>query len=150
MNQDEVIQLQRSYDLDIIKTETRLREVKEETDRSKALNETLHSQAIQLKQDLNKVERVIQAAQRKLTDTKRNQSNRWAPYDKEAKRIQGEIDNSDWERKPMGPLGLHVTLIDIKWSQVVESLLDRSLGAYVVTNEGDQKKLRAIMNKFGW
>ncbi|KAM0788856.1 hypothetical protein ACM66B_002941 [Microbotryomycetes sp. NB124-2] len=55
------------------------------------------------------------------------------------------IDNERrWQQKPIGPIGMHVKLLEPSYGAVLESLMAHSLNAFLVTNEEDRALLTQL------
>ena len=46
-----------------------------------------------------------------------------------------------FESRPVGPIGHHVTLLQPKWSSILESSFGGTLGSFIVTSKGDMNIL---------
>ncbi|KMU72523.1 hypothetical protein CISG_09510 [Coccidioides immitis RMSCC 3703] len=58
--------------------------------------------------------------------------------------IQGE---NSFCQKPIGPLGIHVTLLKPQWSSVLEKSFGNTLSGFVVTSKRDMNILSGIMQR---
>lgn len=54
-----------------------------------------------------------------------------------------------FERKPVGPIGAHVRVLQPMWSPMLERLFGESLNGFVVVNKRDQTRLSGIMKRLG-
>ncbi|GAA5952783.1 hypothetical protein JCM21900_005801 [Sporobolomyces salmonicolor] len=71
--------------------------------------------------------------------------NRLMAYGSAMPRLLQAIDSErGWREKPVGPIGLHVKLNQKEYGSALESFFSQSLNAFIVTNEDDRKRLRAI------
>ncbi|WFD34498.1 RNA helicase [Malassezia cuniculi] len=52
-----------------------------------------------------------------------------------------------WKDAPVGPIGLHIRLRDMRWAPLVEAVLGDVLNAFCVTNHADRELLTAILRK---
>lgn len=52
-----------------------------------------------------------------------------------------------WHSKPVGPLGMHIRLHDARWAPLIESVLNDSLNAFLVTNHEDRARLARILRE---
>ena len=55
-----------------------------------------------------------------------------------------------FRRFPVGPVGLHVSLLKPKWWAAVETALGNALGSFIVTSKADMEVLSDIMQKVNW
>jgi chromosome segregation ATPase len=59
-----------------------------------------------------------------------------------------EIDREKgWREKPVGPIGLHITLLDSKWIHIIERYFGGALGGFIVTNYADGNLLKKILER---
>ncbi|KAJ5306641.1 hypothetical protein N7508_005656 [Penicillium antarcticum] len=54
-----------------------------------------------------------------------------------------------FESRPVGPIGHHVTLLQPKWSSILESSFGGTLGSFIVTSNRDMNILSRIMRQVG-
>lgn len=50
-----------------------------------------------------------------------------------------------WHRRPIGPLGMHMRLREMRWAPVLESVLSDALNAFLVTNHADRARLARLL-----
>lgn len=71
-----------------------------------------------------------------------------APYGQNMQAVVNEINRRKWVgRKPLGPLGLHVKLKDMKWKRLVEANLGNMMHSWAVTSGEDVRQLRDVFNQ---
>ncbi|TKY90975.1 hypothetical protein EX895_000974 [Sporisorium graminicola] len=63
--------------------------------------------------------------------------------------LQAINSESGWRAKPIGPLGTHVKLKDMRWQRVLESVIGNNLNAFFVSNHSDRMRLKKIMDRVG-
>ncbi|KAJ1029975.1 hypothetical protein NDA16_000888 [Ustilago loliicola] len=63
--------------------------------------------------------------------------------------MQAINNERGWTSKPIGPLGTHVKLKDMRWQRVLESVIGNTLNAFFVSNHGDRMRLKNIMDRVG-
>lgn len=63
------------------------------------------------------------------------------------KAIQQE---QSWEARPVGPIGHHVTLLEPKWSSILERVFGGTLAGFIVSSKNDMKLLFDIMRRVQW
>ena len=56
-------------------------------------------------------------------------------------------NESRFRQKPVGPMGLHVRLLQPEWSSVIESWFAGALEAFVVTSKHDQNILTELLRR---
>jgi len=52
-----------------------------------------------------------------------------------------------WREKPLGPVGTLMKLKDASWAPVLETVIGKTLNAFLVTHEQDRALLMSIMRK---
>nr|WJN25121.1 DNA repair protein [Pseudozyma flocculosa] len=63
--------------------------------------------------------------------------------------LQAINSESGWRSKPIGPLGTHLKLKDMRWQRVLESVIGNNLNAFFVSNHNDRVRLKRIMDRIG-
>nr|WJN25120.1 DNA repair protein [Moesziomyces parantarcticus] len=63
--------------------------------------------------------------------------------------IQAINNEPGWRSKPIGPLGTHVKLKDMRWQKVLESVIGNTLNSFFVSNHQDRQRLKRIMDRVG-
>lgn len=63
--------------------------------------------------------------------------------------LQAINSERGWRSRPIGPLGTHVKLKDMRWKKVLESVIGNNLNAFFVSNHGDRVRLKKIMDRVG-
>ncbi|KAL5323388.1 hypothetical protein ACEPPN_007923 [Leptodophora sp. 'Broadleaf-Isolate-01'] len=105
--------------------------------------------------DVTKLESPLRAkteefnnAKSRLFSLSSNRGNRMAGFDNNMpnllKAIQAE---RGFREKPVGPMGLHMQLLQPKWSNMIESTLGGALNGFIVTNKPDQMRLRDLLKR---
>ncbi|KAI9052501.1 hypothetical protein LZ554_003845 [Drepanopeziza brunnea f. sp. 'monogermtubi'] len=92
-------------------------------------------------------------AKTKLTHLDSNQGDQLAGFDRVMAGVLQIIQNDrGFREKPVGPVGLHIKLLQPKWSNAIESKMGAALSGFVVTSKPDQLRLSDILrkNKMGW
>lgn len=59
-------------------------------------------------------------------------------------------EENSFARKPIGPLGSHITLTKPLWSSILEKSLGATLNGFVVTSKRDSDILTALMQRVDW
>ncbi len=63
--------------------------------------------------------------------------------------LQAINNEPGWRSKPIGPLGTHVKLKDMRWQRVLESVIGNTLNSFFVSNHQDRQRLKKIMDRVG-
>ncbi|KAK5653541.1 hypothetical protein OQA88_8800 [Cercophora sp. LCS_1] len=88
--------------------------------------------------------------QEKISSAQSGGANKFSPYEPGMPRLVKMIEQeSRFQTKPIGPLGLHVRLLKAEWSPVLESLIGSSLNGFIVTNHRDRKLLEQCIERSG-
>ncbi|PWY97252.1 P-loop containing nucleoside triphosphate hydrolase protein [Testicularia cyperi] len=61
--------------------------------------------------------------------------------------LRAIANETGWISKPLGPLGTHLKLRDMRWQRVVESVIGNTLNAFFVSNHSDRRRLKALMDR---
>lgn len=73
-----------------------------------------------------------------------------AIYGRSMPKVLEAIGKTRWrDRKPIGPLGLHVKLRDQFWAPALRMGIGNVLGSFAVTNNQDGKTLKIILDNAG-
>ncbi|KAG7664048.1 smc6 [[Candida] subhashii] len=107
-------------------------------------------------QELNKK---IQDSQSKISEydkqinsLRRSQggSDKYAPFGKSMPDIIKRINQTQWAKTPIGPIGIHVVVKPQfkQYKALMNSFLGRTLDSFVVSNEQDRSKLAQILKSY--
>jgi chromosome segregation ATPase len=73
-----------------------------------------------------------------------------AGFDRKMPQLIQKIRNDGgFREKPIGPIGLHIRLLNPRWSKLLEQVLGSSLNGFVVTSKADQTRLSNILRQIG-
>jgi chromosome segregation ATPase len=98
---------------------------------------------------LEEKETIVQQSRRRIQDIERERSSHSMNPNVEA--LVGAISRDDgFLEKPVGPVWRHVTLLDPKWSSILERSFGTALDGFCVTSQADSKRLSKMMRKFNW
>jgi chromosome segregation ATPase len=98
---------------------------------------------------LDEKETIVQQSRRRIQDIERERSSNSMNPNVEA--LVGAINRDDgFLEKPVGPVWRHVTLLDPKWSSVLERSFGTALDGFCVTSQADSKRLSKMMRRFNW
>lgn len=61
-----------------------------------------------------------------------------------------ERESSSFSSRPVGPIGNHLTLLQPKWSSVLEITFGATLQSFVVSSKRDMNILMGIMRQVNW
>lgn len=138
-----------------------LAEAKESLKRSKAaclesdkvrpqLDENLRNASAAMKNLENPLREKTQEfnnAKDRLNALNTNQGDPMAGFERpKLEKVFRTIQNDPtFREKPIGPLGLHVKLLQPKWSDILESSLSGALNGFIVTSKAEQMRLSQIL-----
>jgi len=84
----------------------------------------------------------VDIARDRLSGLNSNRGNVMAGFDNNMPRVLQLIRNdAGFREKPIGPLGIHIKLLNPLWSNVLESTMSGVLSSFIVTNKPDQMRL---------
>ena len=63
--------------------------------------------------------------------------------------IQAINRETRFREKPIGPIGKYVTLLEPKWTSIIEKVFGATLSGFVVAHKGDQEILLGLARKIG-
>ncbi|EFW16870.1 DNA repair protein Rad18 [Coccidioides posadasii str. Silveira] len=140
-----------------------------ELEEMNAAVEAVRNRHLEHKKDISRLQREIVQAENKVKDTgepitKQRQEIHQAEHhlrilmkdrlqqenalpetmSKLIRAIQGE---NSFCQKPIGPLGIHVTLLKPQWSSILEKSFGNTLSGFVVTSKRDMNILSGIMQR---
>lgn len=118
---------------DLVKNQQQAQEECEKVDRS----------IFQKKQDIN-------GAEGKIRQIQQGQGSLYDAYPPNTQRLLQMIEaDAGFERKPVGPIGAHIQVLEPMWSPMLEKFIGDSLNGFVVTSKRDSTRLRDMMNRLG-
>jgi len=124
-----------------------------ELDKS-ALDATLADASRKAQQKLEDVDgpkQRAQAAETRLRGLQSKEDQQMAAFHPQLSNLLRAINNEPGFRtKPVGPMAMHIRLLQPEWSSVIESWFATALDAFVVTNKQDQTLLTQLMRRVGW
>lgn len=86
----------------------------------------------------------------RINNLKRANKDSYANYHDSMSKLVEAISDTNWNERPLGPIGMFVKLKDNRWSQVLESFFAETLNAFVVTNQQDFDKLTQLKRRVRW
>ncbi|EKV16721.1 DNA repair protein Rad18, putative [Penicillium digitatum PHI26] len=61
--------------------------------------------------------------------------------------LKAIVQEKSWEATPVGPIGHYVTLLEPKWSSILERVFGGTLASFIVSSKNDMKLLFDIMRR---
>jgi len=93
-------------------------------------------------------QRSLEQAKNRLQGLQSKGNQQMAGYHPSLQNLLRAMNNeSRFRQKPVGPMGLHVRLLQPEWSSVIESWFAGALEAFVVTSKHDQNILTELLRR---
>jgi hypothetical protein len=123
--------------------------MKEEAIKAKEEEKSLAEGEVErLQGEKGRKEKEVSEAQQILSNLKSQSTNRVAAFGTNIEWVLREIDKAKWHGdKPVGPIGLHVSLKHAKYKQAVLSWLGYHLCGFMVSDGRDRQTMLAIMQR---
>lgn len=117
----------------------------------------LQRQLARAKDDLNKALRPIEekrhevdTCRSKIRTMSQDANQHRNAFDPKVWRLKRMVDEfSGWRDKPLGPLGMHIKLLNPIWSNIIEKAIGGNLNAFLVSSKADQTRLQSMMRQIG-
>jgi chromosome segregation ATPase len=102
-------------------------------------------------EDLIKQKRVeIENVNQGIQNLGRRQVDPMAGFDSKMPQLIRQINNEQcFRERPVGPIGLHLKLLDPEWSYTLETMLGATLTGFIVTSKADQQILSGLKRQLG-
>jgi chromosome segregation ATPase len=89
----------------------------------------------------------VETARERLSGLNLNRGNVMAGFDNRMPKVLQLIRNDGgFLERPIGPLGMHIKLLNPSWSNVLESTMSGALTSFIVTNKPDQMRLSSMFD----
>lgn len=90
----------------------------------------------------------IQTTQARIREIVAGQGSLYDAYEPNMRSLLRMIDaDAGFERKPIGPIGAHIQVLEPAWCPMLEQLFGASLNGFVVISKRDQLRLNDMMNR---
>jgi chromosome segregation ATPase len=90
----------------------------------------------------------IKICENRIESLGRDAGHGMAGYDRNIPRLLNIIrDDNGFREKPIGPIGLHIKLLDQKWSNILEKQMGNLLNGFIVTSKPDQVRLAGMLRQ---
>jgi chromosome segregation ATPase len=156
-NQDEEIrqaQLKKdkaiaSFEAKIAEKEERINQVKAELEKHTSAHESVARQAKEIEQRQNSCKREIDDIQKNLGNFTRQLQNRSLAFGPDTEVIIKTLSANfkKFEKTPIGPIGLRLSIPDAKWVKGCETCIGPLLNCYLVHSANDEKEFFAILKE---
>ena len=135
--------------------EAGMKEKKDEFQHIKELMDMKQQQISQIPEKSTKCKDMAKQLERELQRTKetldrlmQSKKDNLLMFGPRMREILQEINATNFRMKPIGPLGMHVKLKDMRWSKTIDSIIGSLLNNFVVSNREDRDKLQRILDKY--
>lgn len=103
-----------------------------------------------LDQSIEQKRNDIRSTQTRLREIVAGQGSLYEAYHPKMRSLLQMIDKDDgFERRPVGPMGAHIQVLEPWWSPMLERLFGDNLNGFVVVCKRDQLRLRGMMKQLG-
>lgn len=104
---------------------------------------TVEQSIIQKKKD-------VQTVRTRIREIETGQGSLYDAYEPQMRKLLQMIEaDAGFERRPVGPVGAHIQVLQPMWTPMLERTFGEILGAFVVTTKGDQQRLSGMMSRLG-
>ncbi|KAL6870237.1 P-loop containing nucleoside triphosphate hydrolase protein [Trichoderma novae-zelandiae] len=144
-------------DQELSEASAREKRVNEQIDEAKGKTQSFKTEIKEAKDALRRAEESLQkkkqeeaAAKRGVRELEQSSGSAFDGFDADLINLSKAIEReSGFESKPIGPIGLHVTLRKPEWSGILEKTFGDVLNAFVVKSKRDQTKLSSMIQRMG-
>lgn len=93
----------------------------------------------------------VREAEERLNGLIKDRGQQQGAYPVSMPRLLKAIDeDKSFREGPVGPIGMHVRLLNPMWSSILEKSFGGVLNSFVVTSKEDQNRLSILMQQVGW
>ncbi|CRJ79848.1 hypothetical protein BN1708_000110 [Verticillium longisporum] len=104
----------------------------------------------QCEKRLNAKGKEVQDARGRIQNLQSNNRSPYAAFDPKIPQLLKAIERDDgFERRPVGPVGLHIQLLKPVWSSILETTFGQFLNSFLVVSKQDQRRLVELMRQIG-
>lgn len=90
----------------------------------------------------------IATVQKRIRELEHGQGSLYDAYEPQIQQLLRMIEeDAGFERKPVGPVGAHIQVLQPTWSPMLERTIGEILNGFVVTSKRDQQRLKEMMNR---
>ncbi|KAL7790371.1 hypothetical protein V8C37DRAFT_185899 [Trichoderma ceciliae] len=144
-------------DQELSEAQAQEKRISEQIAEAKTKTPTLYEKISGAKEAAKRAHRFLQqkreellAAQKGVKEIEQSSGSAFDGYDQDVVRLSREVErDGGFESKPLGPLGVHITLRKPEWSSLLEKTLGDTLNAFVVKNKRDHSRLSSLIQRMG-
>lgn len=90
----------------------------------------------------------VTVVQKRIRELEQGQGSLYDAYERQMPDLLRMIEeDAGFERKPVGPLGAHIQVLQPVWSPMLEKTFGEMLNGFVVTSLRDQQRLKSMMQR---
>lgn len=90
----------------------------------------------------------ITSVRRRIHELQQGQGSLYAAYEQNVPQLIEMIEkDAGFERKPIGPVGAHIQVLQPIWLPMLEKTIGEILNGFVVTSMRDQQRLKSMMQR---
>lgn len=117
----------------------------------RAESEGFKSKGPALEKEVKALQENIRGIEHSLASCDEREKDKLAPYGRNMDKVLDAINQATWRgQKPIGPLGMYVSLKDKgKWAELLRSQLGNLMTSFAVTDARDRKALSDILKSHG-
>lgn len=124
-----------------VDAQQRVPDINREMEKAEAELKTIDRLATQKKTDITGV-------QKRIRELEQGRGSLYDAYEQQMQQLLRMIEeDAGFERKPVGPLGAHIKVLQPEWSPMLEKTLGEALNGFVVANKRDQQRLKSMMQR---
>ncbi|KAJ6525222.1 hypothetical protein DFH09DRAFT_173736 [Mycena vulgaris] len=98
----------------------------------------------------NELRAEVSTCQQAVQNCQRAEQDRYAAYGKDIQRVVEQVNRANWHgEKPLGPLGIYVTVRDNTWAELLRNQLGQLLSSFAVTDARDIGPMKQILSAHG-
>lgn len=129
--------------------EIEIRTVNNEQDENYRSVERVRARRSQLQRDIEQLKTELTNTESLIRDLQSQKENRVKAFGNAMPEILRAINaETRWQRRPVGPFGMHIKLKYMEWADIMESLIGSMLQSFLVQSHEDEKILRAILKRY--
>ncbi|KAK1248146.1 hypothetical protein MKX08_006366 [Trichoderma sp. CBMAI-0020] len=144
-------------DQELSEAQAKEKSINEQIAKAKAKKPALAQKIDKAEEARKHADRIVQdkskevvMAQKGVKELEQSSGSAFDGYDQELRNLARQVEkDSEFDSKPLGPLGTHITLRKPEWSALLEKTLGESLNAFVVKSKRDHSRLSNLIQRLG-
>lgn len=84
-------------------------------------------------------------ARSKLNSLQSQTTDRTSAFGRGLQKVWSEMDKVTWRHRPIGPIGMHVQLVDLAYREIISSSLGQILCGFIVLDKQDKAHMMRIL-----